>query len=144
MRVHQASCIEVSPANNCTSVPKLKSILQFKQEDSTQIWNVQFYFYIWFGKDWHPLAMIRLFSLPDPQVFMDSSKMVYLSKLLSGSGSLIAIPVTAIHSIVMMIPEMAITEGGRITETGKFSLMHHAFLKLAQFSNSELFEDDSE
>lgn len=88
--------------------------------------------------------MIQLFSLPDPQVFADSSETVCLSKPLVGQGSLIVIPVTAIHSVVAMFPEMAVTEGGRIMETGNFSLMRHAFLELAQFSNGELFEDDEE
>ena len=109
-----------------------------------RIGNVQFYFYIRFGEDQHPLAMIRMFSPPDPQVFMDSSKTVYLSEPLLGQASLIVILVTGIHFVVAMFPEMAITKGGRITETGKFSLMRHAFLELAQFSNGELFEDNDE
>ena len=52
--------------------------------------------------------------------------------------------VTAIHSVVSMFPEMHVTDNGRITETGKFSLMRHVFLELALFSNSELFEEDDE
>ena len=39
--------------------------------------NVQFYFYICFGDVWHLLMMVSLYSLPDPMVFSDSSKMVY-------------------------------------------------------------------
>ncbi|KAF8268127.1 hypothetical protein EI94DRAFT_1439768, partial [Lactarius quietus] len=86
MRVRRASCIE------------------FKQDDNTHIGNVQFFFYIRFGEDRHPLAMIRVFSLPDPQVFADSSETVYLSEPLSGDCSLAVIPVTAIHSVVAMFP----------------------------------------
>ena len=106
--------------------------------------NAQFYFYICFGNDRHPLAMVLLFSLPDARVFADSSKTVYLSKPLSAQEGLAVIPVTAIHSVVSMFPELCATEDGRILETGNFSLMCHAFLELALFSNSKLFDEDDE
>jgi hypothetical protein len=114
--------------------------LQIKQEGGTHISNVQFYFYIRFGNDQYPLVL--LFSLPDPQVFVDLSKTVYLSQPLSPKDGLVIIPVSAIHLVVSMFPEMCATEDGRILEIGKFSLMHHAFLKLAEFSNGELFDED--
>ena len=110
----------------------------------TRIAKVQFYFYIRFGNDRHPLAMVTLFSLPDAEVFADSSETVYLSELSSAQEDLVVIPITAIHSVVSMFPEMNITEDGQILETGKVSLMRHAFLELAQFSNGELFADEDE
>jgi hypothetical protein len=88
--------------------------------------------------------MVRLFSLPDVEVFEDSSRTVYLSELSSDREDLLVIPITTIHSVVSMFPEMNITEDGRILETGKLSLMRHAFLELAQFSNGELFEDEDD
>jgi hypothetical protein len=86
--------------------------------------------------------MVSLFSFPDPEIFMESSETVYLNELLSESDSLMVIPVTAIHSVISMFPEMCIAKGGLIVETGKFSLMHHAFLELAEFSNGELFDEE--
>jgi hypothetical protein len=88
--------------------------------------------------------MVSLFSLPDPDIFMDSSKTVYLSEPLSMLDGLLVIPVTAIHSVILMFPEMCIAEGGPIVEMGKFSLMRHAFLKLAEFSNGKLFEEEDD
>ena len=88
--------------------------------------------------------MVTMFSLPDPDVFADSSETVYLSEPLSARDGLVVILVTAIHSVVSMFPEMRVTDDGRILETGKFSLMHHAFLELTQFSNGELFEEDDD
>ena len=103
---------------------------------------MQFYFYIRFGDERHPLAMVSLYSLPDPEVFADSSETVYLSEVLSvQDGGIVVIPVTSIHSVVSMFPEMQVAGDGRISETGKFSLMRHAFLELARFSDGELFED---
>ena len=89
--------------------------------------------------------MLSLFSPPDPVVFADSSETVYLSELLLvEDGGLVVIPVTSIHSVVSMFPEMQVAADGRIQETGKFSLMRHAFLELARFSDGELFKDGDE
>jgi hypothetical protein len=88
--------------------------------------------------------MVSLFSLPDPDIFADSSETVYLSEPLSLPDGLLVIPVTVIHSVVSMFPEMRIADGGLIVETGKFSLMRRAFLELAEFSNGELFDDDDD
>ena len=118
--------------------------MQIKQEGGTRIANVQFYFYIRFGNVRHPLAMVLMFSLPDADVFTESSETVYLSELLSTQDGIVVIPVTAIHSVVSMFPETRVTDNGRILETEKFSLMRHAFHELAQFSNGELFEEEDE
>ena len=122
----------------------MKCTLQIKQDGGTRIADVQFYFYIRFGDDRHPLAMVSMFSLPDSDVFTESSGTVYLSEPLSASDGLIVIPITTIHSVVSMFPEMRVSDDGGIIETGKFSLMRHAFLELAQFSNGELFEEEED
>ena len=57
--------------------------LQIKQESGTHIGNVDFYFYIHFGDNQYPLAMVTMFSLPDPDVFAASSEMVYLCEQLA-------------------------------------------------------------
>ena len=88
--------------------------------------------------------MVSMFSLPDADVFTESSGTVYLSELLSASEGLIVIPIATIHSVVSMFPEMRVSDNGGIVETGKFSLMRHAFLELAQFSNGELFEEEED
>ena len=88
--------------------------------------------------------MVSRFSLPDATILADSSGTVYLSEPLSGREGLVVISVTTIHSVVSMFPEMCATEDGRILETGKFSLMRHAFLELAHFSNGELFEEEDD
>ena len=85
-----------------------------------------------------------MFSLPDASILADSSGTVYLSEPLSVREGLVVISVTTIHSVVSMFPDMRATEDGRILETGKFSLMHHAFLELADFSNGELFEEEDD
>ena len=88
--------------------------------------------------------MVSMFSHPDADVFTDSSETVYLSELLSARDGIVVIPVMAIHSVVSMFPETRVTDDGRILETGKFSLMRHAFLELVPFSNGELFEDEDD
>ena len=88
--------------------------------------------------------MASLFALPDPDIFTESSETVYLSEPLSARDGIVVIPVTTMHTVISMFSEMHMTNNGRILETGKFSLMRHAFLKLTQFSNGELFEEDDD
>lgn len=88
--------------------------------------------------------MVSLFSLPDADVLSDSSGTVYLSESLSTPEALVVLAITDIFSVVSMFPEMRVSEDGVITETGKFSLMRHAFIELAQFSDNGLFEDDDD
>ena len=109
-----------------------------------RIGDVQFYFYLRFGKARHPLAMVCLFSLPDAEVLSDSNGTVYLSEPLTMEEGLVVFPVTAILSVVVMVPEMQVNGDGDITVTGKFSLMRHVFIKLAHFSESSLFDDDDD
>jgi hypothetical protein len=88
--------------------------------------------------------MVSLFSVPDPTVLSDSSKTVYLCDPLDGPDGLLVIPVTSIHSVVSMFPDMEVTQDGRISETGKFSLMRHAYIELAHISDGGLFDDDDD
>ena len=66
-----------------------------------------------------------------------------LSRDMSAQDSgIVVIPMTSIHLVVLMFPEMQIAGEWRISETGRFSLMRHAFLELTQFTDSELFKDN--
>ena len=139
------SCVEVGFFfDDRPEILSLMGTLQIRREGGICIGNVQFYFYICFGKAQHPLAMVSLFSLPDTEVLSDSSGTVYLCKPLSAPEGLVVLPVTAILSVVSMFPEMRVSEDGVISETGKFSLMRHAFIELAHFSDGGLFDDDDD
>ena len=107
------------------------------------IGNVRFYFCIRFGDTWHPLALVSLFSLSDANILSDSSSTVYLCERLAGPEGLVIMPVTSILSVVSMFPEMQVTQDGHI-ETGKFSLMRHAYIELAPLSDGGLFDDDDD
>jgi hypothetical protein len=119
-------------------------MLQIKIDGGTHIGNVSFYFYIRFGEVQHPLAMVSLFSLPDTAVFAESSGAVYLSEPLPAPEGLVVLLVTDILSVVAMFPDMQVSEDGMISETGKFSLMRHAFIELAPFADGGLFDDDDD
>ena len=88
--------------------------------------------------------MVHLFSLPDRDVWLESSQTVYLCDAMDLEEGLAVIPVTDIHSVVAMFPDMAVSQGGNITPTGKYALMRHAYIKLAPFTTGGLFDDDGE
>ena len=88
--------------------------------------------------------MVHLFSLPDRDVWLESSQTVYLCDTMDLEEGLAVIPVTDIHSVVAMFPDMAVSQGGNITPTGKYALMRHAYIELAPFTTGGLFDDDGE
>ena len=92
----------------------------------------------------YPLAMVHLYSLPDKAIWSDSSQTVYLSEPLGLQEGLAVIPVNDIHSVVAMFPDMAVSQGGNITFTGKYALMRHAYIELAPFTSGGLFDEDDE
>lgn len=106
-----------------------------------RIADVQFYFYL-FGETQYPLAMLKLFSLPDEDTLSNSSGTVYLCDQLNGPASLVVMPITAINSVVSMFPEMEVSTSSQISLIGKFVMMCHAFIELASFSLDGLFNED--
>ncbi|KAH9002127.1 hypothetical protein EDB86DRAFT_2801244 [Lactarius hatsudake] len=104
-----------------------------------RIANVEFYFYMRFGESHHPLAMVTLFSLPDKDVFSDSSKTVYLCE---PTQTRVVIPITAINMVVSMFPEYKVDDNG-VEDTGKFSLMRHAYLEVTKYPAEEDEDEES-
>lgn len=88
------------------------------------------------------LAMLRFFSMPDEGILADSSGTVYLCDQLDGPEGIVILPITSIHTVVSMFPEMEVSPTGQISLTGKFSLMHHTFIELSMFSSDGLFNKD--
>lgn len=116
--------------------------LQVAYEGGMCVADVQFYFYLWFGKASYPLAMLRLFSKPDEDILAESSGTVYLCDQPDGPASVVVMPVNAIFSMVSIFPDMEVSPTGQIILTGKFSMMCHAFIELVALSSDGLFEDD--
>lgn len=108
-----------------------------------RIANIVFYFYMQFGDSRYPLAMARLFTMPDQRILLDSCDTVYLCDPWEGREGLAVIPISSIRSVVAMFPEMVINAEGQIERTGKFSLMRHAYIELAKYS-TDGFDEDSD
>lgn len=103
-----------------------------------------FYFYLRFGDNRYPLAMVNLFSVPDARILSDSSGTVILCDPLTGHEGVAVVSVKVIHSVVSMFPETRVDHSGHISTTGKFSLMRHANIEFARFTPDGLFEEDEE
>ncbi|KAH8978597.1 hypothetical protein EDB86DRAFT_3090340 [Lactarius hatsudake] len=104
--------------------------------------DVQFYFCMRFGNVQYPLAIGRLFSQPDAEILHASSDTVHLCDPLLGREGLCVLHVSTIRSVVCMFPELEVSELGQITDTGKFALMQHPHLKMAQFSDEEADDEN--
>lgn len=85
--------------------------------------------------------MVELFSEPDADVLSESSGAVYLC---NACKSITVISIASIHSVVAMFPEMRIDQLDDIIVTGKFSLMRHPYLDVAEFTTDDSFEDEED
>ncbi|KAH8981811.1 hypothetical protein EDB92DRAFT_1969673 [Lactarius akahatsu] len=144
VKLRRTSCVEVGLLSSQIRFLVLIDTMQIIHNNSTRIGNVQFYFCIRFGDTRHPLAMISLFSPPDANILSDSSGTVYLCDPMTGPEGLLVVPVTSILSVVSMFPDMHVTQDGHISETGKFSLMRHAYIGLAHPSPMVVYFDDDD
>ncbi len=84
--------------------------------------------------------MVRLFSLPDSEIFAQSQETAYLTELIGGREGLCVIPVTTIHALVCMFPELQVDGAGVIMHTSKFALLRHPYIQLAQFVSDGAFD----
>ena len=109
-----------------------------------RIADVHYYFYLRFGNDLHPLALVSLFSLPDPIVFQQSSGTVYLSECLNDTEGLCVVPLKSIKAVVAMFPNTQVTFDGKLVSTGKFSLMRHPYIQLAEQTDALLDESEND
>lgn len=85
--------------------------------------------------------MVELFSEPDVDILADSSGTVHLCNPNKG---VTVVSIMSIHSVVAMFPDMQVNPSGAISVTGKFSLMQHPYIKVAQFSGDNSFRDGKE
>jgi hypothetical protein len=106
-----------------------------------RIANVHFYFCMRLESNTYPLAMVTLFSPPDSALLDESSGALYLCDSLDHT---MVVPVSAIHSVVSMFPELQVTPTGQIHRTNKFSLMRHPLIELAQYRTDVFGKDDDE
>ncbi|KAH8996455.1 hypothetical protein EDB86DRAFT_2803935 [Lactarius hatsudake] len=127
---------------NVLTKPRRSSCVEVNYNEDLRIANVLYYFYTRFGDDRHPLAMVNLFSKPDADILSESSGAVHLCDQITERGGVAVVPITAIHSVVAMVPEMRVEASGQIILTGKFSLMRHAYLEVARFASDTVSEED--
>ena len=135
----RASCVEVSDSIFYISHYFINTAAQVIYDNKIDIANVLYFFCLHFGDVQYPLAMIELFSDPDGDVLSESSGTVYLC---DPCKSITIFPITSIHSVVAMFPDMQVDPSGNISVTGKFSLMQHFYIKVVQFTGDHTFEDE--
>jgi len=86
--------------------------LQVIYEDKEQFGEVHFFYRISIGIDqWRPVALISLYSPPDPDLLKISSDTLLVCKY-QGDDSLILVEAQAIKSVIAMVPFMEKPEDG--------------------------------
>lgn len=92
------------------------------------------------GGQWRPVALVSLYSTPDPTLLRISSNTLIVCRYL-GDGSLVLVDAQAIKAVIAMIPFIEKAEGGRPRHhDGRFYVGEHPGLSLAELGMEEGLE----
>jgi hypothetical protein len=118
-----------------------KDILQVVYNDEERFGEVYFFYRISVeGDQWRPVALISLYSAPDPALLRISSDTLIVCRY-HGDDSLVLVEAQAIKSVVAMVPFIEKAEGGRPRRhDGRFYLAEQPGLSLAELGMEEGLE----
>ena len=110
-------------------------------EDKEQFAEVYFFYRISVeGDRWRPVALISLYSVPDPTLLKISSDMLLVCQY-HGDDSLVLVEAQAIKSMVVMVPFMERPEGGRLRRhDGRYFIVEKPGLSLVELGMEEGLE----
>ena len=138
-KLRRASCVEVSDSIIHITYHFFNTTVQIIYDKKIRIANILYYFCLRFGDVRYPLAMAELFSDPDAEVLSESSGTVYLC---DPRERIALLPITSIHSVVAMFPDTQVDLSGNISVTGRFALMRHPYIDVAEFTRDQTFDDE--
>ena len=138
-KLRRALCVEVSDLILHIIRHFINNTVQVTYDEKICIANILYYFCLCFGEVWLPLAMAELFSEPDAEVLSESSGTVYLC---DQRECLALLPITSIHSVIAMFPNTQVDLSGNISVTGRFSLMQHPYVEVAEFTSDQTFDNE--
>ena len=116
--------------------------LQVIYENKEQFGEVYFFYRINIAEDqWRPVALISLYSAPDPNLLETSSGTLLVCKY-QGDNSLVLVEAQAIKSVVAMVPFMEKPEGSsQRSHSGRFFVVEMPGQSLAELGMEEGFEE---
>ena len=92
------------------------------------------------GGQWRPVALISLYSAPDPTLLKISSDTLLVCRY-RGDDSLVLVEAQAIKSVIAMVPFMEKPEGGRPRHhDGRYFVVEKPGLSLAELGIEEGLE----
>ena len=113
-------------------------------DGSASFAEIQYFFRLRFSADEvHSLALVTLFSLPDPEILRCSSQTVYLCRY-QGDMALKVVEVKTIKAVVSMVPDLKVTPAGNVEELGQFFLVEKPGLDIAELTGEEDQSDDDD
>jgi hypothetical protein len=112
--------------------------LQVTYNDEDRFGEVYFFYRISIGEDqWRPVALISLYSVPDPALLEISSDTLLVCQY-RGDESLVLVEAQTIKSVVAMVPFMEKSGDGRPRHhDGRFFVVEKPGLSLAELGIEE-------
>ena len=116
-------------------------LLQLIHDNKERFGEVYFFYRISVGRgQWQPVALISLYSVPDPALLGISSNTLLVCQY-HGDDSLVLVKAQEIRSVVAMVPFMEKSEGGRPRHhNGQFFVIEKPGLSLAELGIEEGLE----
>ena len=111
-------------------------------EGTSTIAEVEYFFWLQFDDTVYSLALVSVFSPPDPDILELSNHAAYICRH-GGTDTLIVVDVKAITAVVSMVPDYQVTANGDIiTPENSFSLMEAPFIRVVALCDT--IEDDTD
>ena len=116
-------------------------VLQVLHEDKERFGEVHFFYRInTEGDQWLPVALVSLYSTPDPHLLKISSDTLLVCRY-HGDASLVLVEAQSIKSVVAMVPFMEKAGGGKPRRhEGRFFVVEKPGLSLAELGTEEGLE----
>lgn len=116
-------------------------LTQVIYEGEERFGEVQFFYRIRIEREqWQPVALISLYSTPDPNLLGISSNTLLVCRY-RGENGLVLVEARAIKSVVAMVPFMEKPEGDRPRHhDGRFFVVEKPGLSLAELGTEEGLE----
>ena len=126
------------------ATPK-RVLFQVVYRNEERFGEVYFFYRISIGQNqWRPVALISLYSTPDPALLKVSSDTLLVCRY-HGDESLILVDAQAIKSVVAMVPFMEKSVGGQPRRrNGRFFVVEKPGLSLAEMGMEEGLEAPSD
>ena len=120
------------------------TIVKVSTDNSFNVAEVRYFFRLQFGPTIYSLAILSMFSNPDPELLEKSYNTVYSSHY-RGEDALVVVNVIKITSLVAMVPYYRVQEDGTILDPGnEYFLVEKPYIDITFYRGEVEADEETE